>query len=270
MRRDRPLQRVRQSHVEWVAERLTDRDRAVVTTVGRLRLVSGQQLERLFLSDLTERSRAVVRWRLLKRLTDWRVLLPLERRIGGRPGSGQQVYALDSTGQRLLELWDYAAGGARLRRPTQPGLAFVDHTLATSQLYVEVVEAARRGWFVLSDFRAEPAAWLPDGHGGWLKPDAYLRLSTEAVDDHWWIEVDRATTHLPALRRKLQLYLDYWRRGLRPDFGVMPRVLITVPTEQRAGAVQTVTDAINRTAPDLCHVARHDRAVDYFVRVLRL
>ncbi|WP_217999828.1 hypothetical protein, partial [Actinomadura formosensis] len=67
--------RVRAAHVEWVAERLSDRDWAVIETVNRLRIVSGLQLDHLvFHTITTERSRAVVRSSVLRRLTAWRVL----------------------------------------------------------------------------------------------------------------------------------------------------------------------------------------------------
>lgn len=38
--------------------------------------MTGSQLERLAFMDLVGRSRSVVRWRVLKRLVDWRVLVP--------------------------------------------------------------------------------------------------------------------------------------------------------------------------------------------------
>ena len=41
----------------------------------------------------------------------------------------------------------------------------------------------------LGGFDAEPAAWWPNGLGGWLKPDAYVRLASGNFVDHWWIEV---------------------------------------------------------------------------------
>src|SRR4051794_12952433 len=96
--------RVRTAHVEWVHERLTERDWQTIGIVNQLRIISGLQLERLVFHTITSpRSRAVVRSRVLRRLCAWRVLMPLERRVGGtgRGGSSVQLYALDTAGQRV-------------------------------------------------------------------------------------------------------------------------------------------------------------------------
>ena len=171
-----PVRRVRTAHVEWIEERITDRDLAIAGTVNRLRLATSDQLERLHFADLTGRSRSVVRQRVLKRLIDWRVLIPLPRRVGGfGHGSNGSVLALDSAGQWLVAR--QAAQRAKpvhVRRPGVPSEQFTRHTLAVSELYCQLVEAARDGGFVLGDFKAEPAAWAHDPHGGWLKPDASL------------------------------------------------------------------------------------------------
>src|SRR5579859_6901271 len=86
-------QRVRAAYVQWVAERLSERDWAIVEIVNRLRLVRGDHLERLFFSDLAVGSRVVSRGRVLRRLVAWRVLDVLPRRIGGdRRGSSASVF----------------------------------------------------------------------------------------------------------------------------------------------------------------------------------
>lgn len=263
--------RVRLGHVEWVADRLSERDRAIVSTVNRLRLATGLQLERLHFTDLSGRSRNVKRWQVLKRLVDWGVLVPLPRRIGGPAhGSAKLVYALDSTGQGVTQL--HATGStdtSQVRRPGTPGERFVAHTLAVSELYVRLVEAAQHGQFRLRRFDAEPASWVPNGLGGWLKPDAYAVLSSDVYDDAWWIEVDRATEHLPTLRRKLTAYLDFMERGQLGPSGVMPRVFVTVPDEQRQAAVAAMLERLPEVAAKLLYVTTFDRAVQTVAQVLR-
>jgi hypothetical protein len=74
-----------------------------------------------------------------------------------------------------------------------------------SEIYVQLIEAERRGGFRLLEFQAEPASWRPfSGPSGGVvvKPDAYLRLETEAFDEHWFIEVDRSTETPSTLGRK--------------------------------------------------------------------
>src|SRR5689334_13297406 len=97
------VQRVSPTHTEWVAVRLSERDWRIVEAVNVVRLLTGQQVERLFFWDLAPgRSRIASRSRALQRLVAWRVLVPLPRRIGGAGrGSTSLAFALDSAGQRL-------------------------------------------------------------------------------------------------------------------------------------------------------------------------
>lgn len=266
----RAVQRVRQAHVDWLLDRLSERDWWIVTAMGRVRLLTGQQIERLAFADLSGRSRSVVRWRVLKRLADWRVLASLPRRVGGAVrGSGSTAYALDSAGQQLVRMRDDVPDYVHVRRPTMPGERFVRHVLAVSELYVQLVEAARRGGFELADFRAEPFAWVPDGLGGWLKPDAFLSVSSSEVSDDWFAEVDLATEHIPTLKRKVETYLDFYERGQFGPNGVMPRVLFVVPDERRQEAAQLMLGRLPVLTNTLVHAVTASEAVRYIVQVLR-
>jgi hypothetical protein len=255
---------VRADHIEWVRQRLTDRDRAIVKTLGLLRLATGSQLERLHFADLNPESGPVVRRRVLGRLSRWGVLVTGERRIGGiRAGSTGLIYALDTVGQHLLVTSDVTP-----RRPGLPGERFLAHVLAVAELYVALVERQRLGQLGLSRFFAEPASWWPNQFGGWLKPDAYALLSTATHDDAWWIEVDRATESLPTLQAKLTTYLDFARSGQAGPVGLVPRVLVTVPDEAR---LQTVTRLIHRLpapADTLFVVERFDKATAFLEAAL--
>jgi hypothetical protein len=263
------VRRVRQRHVEWVADRLTQRDQHIVIDLARMRLLTGAQIERLRFCDLYGRSRSVVRWRVLKRLADWRVLLPLPRRVGGPAGSAVTTYTLDTAGLALLPLLARDSDDQpSLRRPGTPGERFLRHVLAVSELYVKLVEATRNSTTQLVDFRAEPAAWMPNGLGGWLKPDAYLMLATDDIEDCWAVEVDKATEHLPTLKRKVQAYLDFHQRGQLGPHGVMPRVLITVPDTKRQEAVAAMLNQLPSPANILLHVITEEHAPRYLFEAL--
>lgn len=265
-----PPQRVRRAHVEWVAERLSERDRAVIASVDRLRLATALHLERLHFFDLPDSSRARTRRRVLARLVAWRVLMPLDRRVGGvRAGSAGLTFALDSAGQWLAQLDAHANGGVSIRRPGPPGLGFVAHTLSVSELYVALVELARDGDFTVADFRSEPAAWRPNGLGGWLKPDAYVRLGSSDFFDDWWIEADRATEHLPTIRRKLLVYLDFVSRGQQGPNRVIPRLLVMVPSIARREELQRLIQHLPEPAGQLFHVTLASDAPKYLARILR-
>jgi hypothetical protein len=171
----RPL-RVRRSHVEWVRERLGKRDEAIIESVHKLKVVTGSQLERLHFFDLSASSpssRARIRRRVLSRLVDWRVLMTLERRIGGvRAGSSGLVFSLDTAGQQLVRI--NGEDERTPRRADEPSPVLLGHRLGIAELYVSLIELSRTEGFEVSDFLTEPACWWPNGYGGWLKPDAYL------------------------------------------------------------------------------------------------
>jgi hypothetical protein len=264
-RRGQTPLRVRPAHVEWVTDRLSARDRAILASVHRLRLATGQQLERLHFSHLTTPARARVRRRVLARLVHWRVLMSLERRIGGvRAGSSGLVFALDSAGQQLVSLDANLRGYVAGRRPREPSPALLGHTLTVAELYVQLIERSRVKPFTVAAFDTEPACWHPNGLGGWLKPDAYVKLSTDAVSDHWWVEVDKGTEHLPTIRRKLLAYVDFAAGGLGPG-GILPRVLVTVPTEARRAAVAGVIARLPEPAAVLVHVTTEIEAATALV-----
>jgi hypothetical protein len=256
-------ERVRAGYVERLREALSDRDWAVIRDVAKLRLVTGAQLERLHFTGLSEASGPVVRRRLLGRLVSERVLATLERRIGGvRAGSTGLAYYLDAAGQRLL------SAEVPARRMSPPGERFVRHTLAVTELYVSLAEQSRTGAGRVKRFATEPASWWPDGRGGRLKPDAYVAVSNAAHTDHWWVEVDRATEHLPTLGRKLTVYADYCARGQIGPGKVMPWVLVTVPDDKRCSDVVRLIRQMPTDGQELFTVALHNDASQVIMRRL--
>lgn len=251
---------------EGLAGQCGERDRAILETLYRLRLASGLQIERLHFAELTGRSRSVSRWRVLKRLTDWRVIAPLPRRIGGAArGSAGAVYGLDVAGWRLLRLRRLVHdSGGRLRRPHTPALAKLAHTLAVSEVYVELGERLRDAGFSLDRFEVEPSY---PARAGRLTPDSYVVVSSSTASDHWFVEVDLATESLPTLRRKVQAYVDFYGQGRYARLGVMPRVLVATTTEKRASRIRSQV-ARAPGAEQIVRVVTLDEAATHIVRVL--
>lgn len=258
---------MRAAYVAQVAEELSERDRAIVKSVKRLHVVTGGQLERLHFADLAPSSQPVMRRRVLARLVRLRLLVTLQRRIGGvRAGSAGLVYALDTAGQRLATT---TATGKPTRRPWTPSARFLAHRLATSELYVQLLEAQRRGELEVLRFLAEPDSWQQTATLGLLKPDAYTLIASPTMEDAWQIEVDQGTESLPALRRKLNIFLDAAHAGhLGPD-DILPRVLVVVPDEPRRHAVADLIARLPAPAPRLLHVETQADAVRFLVTVLR-
>jgi Replication-relaxation len=264
-------QRVRLSHVEWVAERLSDRDWQIIEAMNRMRLMSGSQLERLCFAALAGHARTVVRGRVLRRLVHWQVLTILPRRIGGAArGSSGSVFALGAAGARLCaERPATTTTMPRVRHPGAPTERSVRHTLAVSELFVGLVEHAYMQGAQVIAFEAEPASWWPNGLGGFIKPDAYAVLTLRDVREHWWVEVDLATESLPTIKRKLLAYLDFIERGQLGPGKLVPRVLVSTVTAARCVDLRSVIAKLPPPAADLFVALSHHEAAAHLVQSLQ-
>lgn len=239
---------------------MSDRDWWVVRTLQRIRVATGEQLARLHCADFATAAADRQCRRVLASLTERGIVARLGRRIGGaRSGSAGFVYALDRGGQRLV------ASGAHPRRPWTPGLPFLSHTLAISEVYVRLVEAHRFGEVELVSFVTEPGCWrrFAGPHGPLvLKPDAFVVTAAGEYEDRWYVEVDGGTEASGTLDRKLNAYTAYWRSGSeQAATGAFPRVLWLVPTRARHGLVVDACGRQPTEAWPLFTVALLDDAV---------
>ncbi len=72
-----------------------------------------------------------------------------------------------------------------------------------------------------------------------LKPDAFVRVEAGDYEQVTFLEIDRATEHLPAIRRKLQTYAQAFAAGVEQAGGAaFPNVLFVVPDEPRQKAIE--------------------------------
>jgi hypothetical protein len=224
---------------------LVERDYKLLASVDQYRLLTSKHVQRLHFDSAHPTPLAAARAcnRALVRLRDLGVLKAAERRVGGvRAGSAGFVWYLGSAGERLLqEVHPKAARGRRNYR--EPSRHFVDHTLAVAELGVQAIEAARSGRFEVLRLETEPTSWRqslgPHGTVQWLKPDLRLMTATTYDEWHWFIEVDRATEHLPVIVRQCEAYETYRASGrYQAAHGVFPAVLWVVPTSARAAALR--------------------------------
>jgi hypothetical protein len=243
-------------------ESMSDRDREILATLGRMRVATTLQLERLHFHGGTPLSNARVCRRTMERLTHWRVVGRLDRRIGGiRAGSAGFVYTLDIAGRRLLE--DGRPARPAARGPSKP---FLDHALAVSELYVQLVEAEQGGRIELFKFESEPACWRhftgPGGETITVKADAFVRLATPEFIEHSFVEVDLATESARALTFKMDRYRQYWMTGReQAKTGAFPRVLWLVPNTARYKQLVDVASRQPAEAWQLFQVAEFANAI---------
>lgn len=226
-----------------IAEELSERDDAVLQALARVRVLTGAQLERLLFSDIAVASRGRTRRRVLGRLVDLGLVVTLERRIGGvRAGSAGLVYGLSGAGQKLAGRAVAGGSSPRPRTTATPSALFLAHALAVAEAYVATMEALRGvPGVALAGFDVEQNATWPTGRGpkDLLRPDALVVLTREEVSDVWWLEVDRDTESLPRIVRLLRRYLAFARSGQAGPRGVVPRMLLSVPSPDRLAGVQT-------------------------------
>lgn len=259
-----------QERVAAVAEAMTDRDWLIVETLQSVKVATGHQLERLHfdLASGDQGSASRHRRRVLLHLVQLQVVSRLERQIGGvRAGSAGFVYGLDVVGRRLLAL--HGAAPSAWRRVWTPGISFLQHRLAITELFVQLTEAERGGTSELLEFVAEPDCWRSFiGRGGarlWLKPDAYARVAAARYEYLWFVEVDRAAESRPTLKAKCQRYVDYWLSG-REDTrsSVFPAVVWLVPDHQRVEVIAGVIDRLPVDSRRLFRVGLFANAVEIF------
>jgi hypothetical protein len=247
--------RITWAEAERVAERLSPRDWAILRGLAATRVLTGGQLTRLHFHELSAQTRDRVRRRVLERLTQWQIVARLGRAVGGvRAGSCGWVYSLGVAGQRLAQIDARTTDASRVRRPWTPSVLFLTHSLAVAELYVGLVERSRDAAFTVTTFQAEPVCWWPNGLGGFLKPDAFVVLSTVRFDELVWLEVDRGTESLPTLKRKLADYLDFMERGQLGPRDVMPHVVITTSAEARLQAVERLVAGLGPGADEVFSV----------------
>ena len=221
-------------------QQLSTRDLEIIQKVFELRLMSTRQIEAVYF-DIEDYASALSAARSCRRvlagLTRDRLLVRLDRRVGGvRAGSASYIYALGPVGHRMLET---AGNRPRFREPTT---TFVDHTLAVTQLVVDVTLASRVGAFEILSCQSEPRCWREfSGLGGpmFLRPDLFLALGVGDYEMRWFVEIDMGSEHLPVLLRKCHIYDAYYRSGKeQATHGVHPQVCWIMPEEKRAERLQ--------------------------------
>lgn len=258
---------MRSRDVTALAERLSERDLAVLGSLRTHRLLTTAHIRRLHFAhghaSLGAASGATMR--VLTRLEGHGLIARLGRRIGGvRAGSSGITWQLASTGERLLRRLH---GDTKRRRYVEPSALFVKHTLLKAELAVQLHELADDGVIELLSLEAEPACWRsfvsPHGTFEWLKTDVYAVTANGEFEDHWFLEADRETEHPPDVVRKAKVYQRYAATGAhQAHHGLFPAVAWVVPTPARQAALQAALSADGGAQPNLFRVVTVERFRD--------
>lgn len=239
---------------------LSERDLAVIRSVRDHRFLCTRQIEELhFYEHHTPLAGARVCRRVLMRLNRDRLLVRLERRVGGvRAGSASFVYALGPIGARVLD---------EQRRFTEPSPLFLDHALAVADAHLQLVKASRAGLLELLSVEVEPRCWrryvLASGTLETVRPDIRAVVGIGAFEDSWFLEIDRGTESPAALTRKCRIYEGYWRtRSEQNAHGTFPLVAWVAPNERRAERVERVIAQARNLKRNLFRVTTSDKLTE--------
>lgn len=255
--------RINAESLERLRDRVSPRDLAVIDQVRDLKLMSGAQIQTVHFSiddHATKDSASRACRRVLRRLTNERILVRLERRIGGiRGGSVGFVYAVAPLGHRLLD-----RDGAR-RRFREPSATFVHHTLAITQLVVDLIELQRAKRLEILRLEPEPRCWRtytsPSGVQT-LRPDLFVSLGVGEYEHHWFIEMDLGTETIARRLVKCKQYDAYYRTGReQADHGLFPKVLWIVPRGSLAAELQRAVRSARGLDSDLFEVTTRANAL---------
>ena len=258
----------RSTRLQAVDQRLSERDRQLVLEVVRLRFLSAGQLERLFFHGIAEPvTRARRARRQLARLVELELLWRLERRVGGvRAGSTGYIYGATAEARRLAAWWR-AEPLTRAQSAHEPGSAFVEHSLACSELFVQLAEAERTESFELLEHQAEPDCWrrFLGAMGGQrhLRPDAFVSIGVGEWEQLAFIEIDRGSEGSAALARKLEVYVAYWRSGAEQhQRDIFPKVVWLVTKDRRLRPLRREIALLPPDTQGIFAVATFDAALD--------
>lgn len=246
--------------------RLSERDLALLGSVGKYRYMTALQIEELhFFGHASRITGARTCRRVLERMTQAGLLWRLERRIGGvRAGSASFVYALAPLGQRIID-----PDGEMRVRYREPSEEFLEHTLAVAQLAVDLNTLARGsddlGILALD---AEPGCWRHFNVGfegvQTLKPDLSVSLRVGEFEYRWFVEVDLSTHSGAAVVRKCRIYDRYWQTGIEQDrSGLFPRVLLVTPSLRRATLIERSISGAQHLNHDLFAVTTSNDALKW-------
>jgi hypothetical protein len=224
---------------------LTDRDIRLLHNLEQFRLLTSGQLQRLhfgvapFGTHATPLAAVRATNRVLLRLEKLGVIARVHRRVGGpHHGSSATIWQLAPAGERFLRA---LRGDPDRRKFQQPGAVFTLHTLAVADVAVQLLEQSRIGHYEVLELEPEPVCWRTFQGGAGvltLKPDLLVVTADAETESHFFIEVDRGTEHLPAIRRKCDIYQRYYRDGSEERLrGLYPAVVWIVPDEPRRKAL---------------------------------
>jgi len=221
---------------------LSNRDKAILRSLGRCRYLTTGQIRRLHHTDSVSPAagQRAANWTTAK-LKNHGLIETLERRVGGvRGGSQSCVWALTAAGAKLLHLND--TGYTQRKRFFEPSINFLNHTLAVSEIYIRILETCKRYQLDLIQADLEPDSWrdyVEDGKPVTLKPDMFVITAGGEYEDIMFLEVDLNTEAPSRVLEKCRRYVRYHSSGIeKKRYDVFPLVVWLVNSESRKNTLK--------------------------------
>jgi Replication-relaxation len=199
-----------------IASRLIDRDRRILRLVAHHRVLTTDQLARVFFSSPTTARHRLAELYRLRLLDRFRPIRP--RWHGDGLGSEPFHWVLDEAGAMVLTAehdedlskfhWK------RKRRGDEIALAAsqqLDHLVAVNEVFTRLLAAQRAGAGELEVWwnQAETAGACADAYGrAVVRPDCYGVWHQDGGELPFWVEVDLGTETHYQLRAKLEGYAE--------------------------------------------------------------
>ncbi|MHB8512427.1 MAG: replication-relaxation family protein, partial [Actinomycetota bacterium] len=232
---------VGKKQLQQLRESATAFEWSVLKALAIVRVANTRQLRDHVFPELKKSNAGRNITRLLKKMESKRLVLRLQREVGGPHGGARQsVWALDTAGTALTHDYDELP-----RRPRTPGPMFLKHAQAVSEIFFQLAELERCGRLQIRSFEAEPSSWRhffsavgPTA----LKPDAYAEYVVgERTLRAVFLEADLDTEAKSTVAKKMSVFAAYYESGLEQErLGMFPRVIFIAPNAKRYQAIVDV------------------------------
>lgn len=242
------LYRISQRYVYHGGKPMTTQHFEILQFLADARLTTSSQIARLFFTESPTHRSQVRRANLAtKQLKEAGFIYHQPRKIGGwTKGSSSYIWSLTYKGWKKLKEEDNSIS-LRFRNKVDFSQNHVEHTLAITEIFVELKELEHLGKIELNEFQFEPKSWRDyadiGGSSLILKPDAFAKITVGEYEDFYFFELDRSSESLTRIANTCKKYIHYYNTGIEQRVNeLFPFVLWIVPDDKRKA---NISDAIH-------------------------
>lgn len=242
------LYRISQRYLYHGGKPMTNQHLEILQFLADARLATSSQLARLFFAESPTHRSQIRRSNLAtKQLKEAGLIYHQPRKIGGwTKGSSSYIWSLTYKGWKKLKEVNSSIS-LRFRNRVDFSQNHVEHTLAITEIFVELKELERLGKIKLEEFHYEPKSWRYysdiGGSSLVLKPDAFAKITVGEYEDFYFFELDRSSESLTRIVNTCKKYIHYYNTGIEQRVNdIFPFVLWIVPDERRK---ENISNAIH-------------------------